>query len=280
MRYLLIAIICFPSLLAGQSTSSKKTDSLGYYMQELTRMRGRMMDSLMRSDEYRFMSQRLEYHRSQSDNYSSFNVSLELLGVKADNFNQSITTKGFKSWEGRPITRLGIGWSSKRGRIITDLGLGIFGFNIKSNKGGEKIYGNVSSVGQIDVGYDFIKSKNFNLYPYAGLALRMSSIEYRKPATVNASFSDISDIIQNNQSVFEECVRFGYQAGLGMDIVVDGHSRPGRKPNVGGIIFFMKGGINRIIGKETYNIEGIKYRPGIVYGQWAATFGIKLFGRD
>ena len=47
----------------------------------------------------------------------------------------------------------------------------------------------------------------------------------------------------------------------------------------GGGILFVKAGIDKPFGGEKYKIKGRNYDPGISYGDWIVTIGVKFFGR-
>jgi hypothetical protein len=195
--------------------------------------------------------------------------------VQADygDLNKHIVAAGFPALN-NSLFRIGFGISTKDERFLYNVYFGIFGINNKSVKGEEKIKSTVYDVFHVDWGYDLLRSRKVSLYPYVGLSLRSSTLRYSKPAQVNASFTNISDIIVNDQSVRTSSNKFGYHAGIGFDFTA-----ANSKMYSGAPILFVKLGTNRPFGKETYKIEGNKYRPGILQGGWVVTLGVKFANR-
>ena len=171
--------------------------------------------------------------------------------------------------------RLGFGMSSKYNRLMFDLYFLTFGFNTKAEKGDEKIKSRLTSVFDVSLGVDLLQSRSVSIYPYAGLGLRNSVLEYSKPTQTNPAYTDISDIIVNEQSVTAERLSVGYLAGVEFDFTINKGMN-----DVQRTILFVRAGMNRPFRETNYKIEGIKFKPGFVQGDWLITIGFKLGGRS
>ena len=211
--------------------------------------------------------------RGRTDSYGSFNMFLEVASAEFDELNASLAAKGFTTLKD-PALRFAFGITNKFERLVVDFTWLSIGFTKKARKGDEKVGTAFSSGLLFDIGYDFIKSQKFNVYPYAGLSWRISNIEYSKPAELNPNYTDITDFILNKTLTSGVSSKFGYQAGLGMEFAFK-HTRSSN----GGYILFIKAGTNRAIGATRFKIEGVRYDPGIEYGDWIVGFGVKFFGR-
>jgi hypothetical protein len=129
-------------------------------------------------------------------------------------------------------------------------------------------------VPQVNIGYDFIKSTKVNLYPYAGLGGRVTNLKYQQPDQVNNQFTSIVDIVQKEGITEANKFNLAYQVGLGVDVVVSENKQSS------GIMLFLKGGTDGVIGSRTFDIHGVKYNADIKQGAWSLAFGVKLFGRN
>jgi hypothetical protein len=210
--------------------------------------------------------------RVASDNYFAFVIYSNIASTDFRKFNSDNATSNFPPLQGYPVS-IGYGFSSKKNRRIFDINLTAFGVNKKTKKTGESIKTSFSTFLQFEWGYDFIKNKTLNIYPYAGVGLRSSYIEYKSPAQTNTSFTNITSVIQNNRSVNGSASETSYQAGVGMDISL-------AKPyDSGGIMFFIKAGTNMAFSRKKFDLEGVNYDPAFNYGDWIITAGFKIFGR-
>lgn len=280
MKYVLLLLITLPLLSQAQNHS----DSVSYYERQMADMLGKVTDSIVKSDTYKQARERKDYHASKSDGYRSFMIFGEVADVNFGNFNKTIVANGFQPMDG-PMYRLGLGMSTKHDRGIVDFTFVSSAFRKKSKRGDETISTNFSNALQFDFGYDLTQSTLINVYPYLGASVRTSSIKYKKPGQTNPNYTDVSNILLNETEVNESSTKFGYQAGVGFDFVLRrNHIREGdkiyRSYRTAGTIFFIKAGTSGVIGKETYKIGSVKYRPGIDYGRWIVTFGFKFFGRE
>ena len=102
----------------------------------------------------------------------------------------------------------------------------------------------------------------------------MAFLSYSKPTQSNPNFTDISNLIINDQSVSVHSGRIGYHAGMGFDLLL-GEGRYKTAKN----ILFVKAGVNRPIGGEKFDSDDIDYNPQIKSGEWVINFGIKLGGK-
>ena len=141
-------------------------------------------------------------------------------------------------------------------------------------KDNEKIKSSLVSFFHFDFGYDITRSTFIDLYPFVGLSLRVSSLEYEKPAELDPNYTNITNILIREQSVLASSAKLGFQAGLGMDIKL-GSAKGTRSP-----IFFTKFGINRPITAHRYKVKDVYYKPEIRQGVWALSFGFKFLGRN
>lgn len=268
-KLLIVVIVLLPAFAIAQSNSTKSTDSITYYQKQINLMWRAQRDSLVNSAKYKIASENIIRIRSNSENYSSFVIFSDIIHSNLNSFNASIKQSGFT--EMQPISyRLGFGASTKNGNTMFDFYFVTAGFNTKATKGDETIKLSVSNFLQFDLGYAIVHSKAFNLYPYAGLSLRMSTLDYTKPTQANNSYTNISNIIVNNQSTVSSSTKFGYQLGLGLDVLIE------KSDNTGGVYLFTKFGLNQPIGKDKYSIAGISYQPDIKQADWLISVGFKL----
>jgi hypothetical protein len=278
-KILFLIIILFPLALSAQKQRkpkpSKETeDSIGYYNMQLGMLWRRAYDSMRASDSFKIYRERRDYHAARSNNYSAFVLYLDFMHTDYSAYNKILAAKGFTNMD-HTSARLGFGISTKQGRLMSDLNFITFGFNTKSEKGDEEIKSRLTSVLEVNMGIDLLKSQSVSIYPYAGLGLRISDLEYSKPTQTNPVYTDISDIIINKQSINASRVSLGYQAGIGFDFTIDNDITHTQRT-----ILFVKAGINRPFKETSYKIEGIKFKPGIIQGDWLITIGVKFAGRN
>jgi hypothetical protein len=271
MRPTLLLLLALP-FLAGAQKPSVSQDSASYYRQQMYQLERTLLDSLRRSQDYVYLREQAEKVWRPSGDYSAVTAFVDVAGANYDKLNSTITQNGFKALPGTAI-RLGYGASYQFDRGMFDLAFFAFGLRNTTQKQGEKIATNFNGYFQCDLGYDLIPAKWLNIYPYAGLSVRTSMLSYKKDPQFNSSFTDVTNLVVNDQSVKEHGTKLGYQAGIGFDVVVS------ERRNSGGVMLFVKAGTARSFGKEVYDIDGVVYKPGIQYGNWITTWGIKLFGR-
>ena len=247
-------------------------DSIRYYEKKMSQIRRELYDSLNRNSEYKAYRQSAERLRNSSDNYGAFMLYVNSASVDFNRFNADNRSSGFPAVSGQAYS-VGYGFSSKKGRRVFDCNLSAFGLSKTTKKSNEEIKANFSTFLQLEWGYDFIKSNKVNIYPYAGLGLRSSSIQYKGQKQSNPVFTNASNVVLQNTDVNESISEFGYQAGVGFEMVLS------KKQDAGGTILFIKAGTNRAFSKKTFSLEGQPYNPAFNYGSWVITAGFKFFGR-
>jgi hypothetical protein len=126
-----------------------------------------------------------------------------VISVDYTKWNADNTANGFPAMTS-PEIGIGFGFSSKQERTMFDINFVTFGARDKIEKGAEAIRTNFTSFLQYQFGYDLIRSKAINLYPYAGLGIKTISIEYSAPAQLNPTPQGISGIVQTNRSVSDD----------------------------------------------------------------------------
>jgi hypothetical protein len=268
--YLLILLLTV-NIASAQSQKSL-ADSADYYKKELDGVIKAYHDSLLKDPRVKALRENLKRASAATDNYNAFVVYTQLSSVDFKKLNADNATNGFTPLSGAMIS-IGYGFSFKKDRRMLDFNVGAFGINKKTSIGDEVIKTSFSTFLQFEVGYDFLKSKIVNLYPYAGIGLRTTSLEYDAPAQVNQSPANITDVVLNNNSVGDQRVEASYHAGIGVEVVITRPSMPR------GMILFVKGGTNRAFSKKGFDLEGYKYKPDLNIGNGMITAGVKVFGR-
>jgi hypothetical protein len=270
MKKMLLAFILLPCVLKAQTGwHTPPKDSAAYYQRQISELWRNTMDSLRHSETFKNLQDSYEYHIGRSNNYRAFMIFFDILHSDYNSLNTAIAQSGFPALN--PLgARLGFGYSSKKDHVMFDFAFAVIGFNNKTKKADEKIAASLSNLLQFDIGYDILKSRTVSIYPYAGLSVRNSIIEYSKPRQINQNYTNITNIIANDQSILANNFRPGYQAGIGFDFTSSDKIRTAKA------ILFIKIGTNRPFGEETFKIEDIKYGPGIKQGDWLATIGFKF----
>jgi hypothetical protein len=248
-------------------------DSSEYYSAQLMNMQRAVMDSLRKSEAYQGVETQLNHYKRPGNNYGSLVLFLDVAHTDFGAFNSSIAQSGFPAMAALS-PRIGFGTSIKNNWAIIDFYYVAVGLNAVSKKGEEKIKTSFSSLFEVDLGYDFVNSRSISIYPYGGLSLRIASLRYVKPEIANPNYTNITDIITNQQSISSGSFNVGYQAGLGFDVVTTRTDN-----NAAAFILFVKAGTTGAIGKERYKISGMRYEPGIKRGDWVITIGCKFAGR-
>lgn len=268
--YLLILLLTVNTALA--QSRKALADSADYYKKELTAAIKAYHDSLLNDPRIKQLREDLKRASAETDNYNAFVIYTQISSVDFKKFNADNAANGFSPLSGAMIS-IGYGFSFKKDRRMLDFNIGAFGINKKTSAGNEEIKTSFSTFLQFEMGYDFIKSKIVNLYPYAGIGLRTTSLEYEAPAQVNPSPVNIADVVLNNNSVSDQRVEASYHAGIGVEVVITRPSLPR------GMILFVKGGTNRAFSKKGFDLEGYKYKPHFNMGDGMITAGVKIFGR-
>jgi hypothetical protein len=273
MKKLSFLILLLPLFSLSQNNNSNP-DSVRFYSRELNKLRRQADDSLRASVAYQQALAGIKRHRRKSNDYAGFVFLSGIVHSDFTSFNQSLSQSGFSRMKALS-SQFGFGTSTKSGSTILDFYFFAGALDTKSNKGDEKILFNSGNLLQFDLGFDLLRSKIISLYPFVGLSLKETSLTYKKPIQLNTSFTNISNLVVNDQSVELNSTRLGYQAGLGFDIVLGEN-----KKHTTNKVLFIKGGTNRSVGKERYSFHGLKYDPHIKSGDWVVSFGIKFGNKN
>jgi opacity protein-like surface antigen len=273
MRFNLVFIFsfCLSTTIQAQTNPSTK-DSFNYYQRQLSFIRRTYMDSLNKDVNYVEARNNLIRLTAQSDNYNAFVIYTNIASADFTLFNNANAQSNFTHLK-EDMIGIGYGFSFKRNRRIFDLNISAFGIGKKSKKESEYIKTSFSTFLQLEWGYDFIKNKVVNIYPFLGVGLRSSGLRYNGSSSANANFTNVSNVIQNKTSVDETTTEIGYQAGLGIEYEFL------NKISTGGVIIFAKAGTNNAFKKKEFKIEGLPYDPKFNYGKMNISFGVKFFGR-
>lgn len=260
-----------PFIVSAQSDRRKNDDSASYYSARLNSFWRTSQDSLRSSETYKSLTAKFEYFAEKSNDYSGFTMFFDFFHSDYRKLNALLAQDGFD-----PINdiglRFGFGSSHKTGRAMIDMYFITAGINNKTEKGNESVKTSFHNAYQFDVGYDVLDARKVSLYPYAGLALRWSTIKYEKEGEANTIYTSIVNMRTDENNVRLSSFRIGYQAGLGLDFTVSQD-----KKGLSKSIVFIKGGINRPTWKDKYSGSGIKrYDPGIKQGDWMVSIGVKL----
>ena len=275
MRTPILLTLLFCCLVLFSNAQRSVRDSVNYYQGRLGRIYRQVYDSLAHSDSVRYYRERASRAKDPSRKYTAFMVFTGMMSADFRAFNTAILRDGFGPMSNAPIWQIGIGISHKAyNGIMIDFNYLIINFNRTDKSNGEKITAQVVDFFQFQLGYAVINTRRFNVYPYAGLSWRSSTLSYDAPATVNNNYNSIASIVQNSRSADGAAGHLGYQAGLGIDWAMTD-----KKKNHAGTILFGKFGTSGIFGDETYNISGVSYPSQIKYGAWTAELGFKFFGR-
>lgn len=259
-------------LLLLANFAKAQVDSVEYYKKELAQALKVYHDSILNDPKIKELRQNLRRASLATDNYNAFVIYTHFSSADFKKFNANNAVSSFSPLSG-PMISIGYGFSFKRDRRILDFNLSAFGINKRATKGNETIKTSFSTFLQFEVGYDLIKNKIINLYPYAGIGIRTSSLEYEAPAQTNPSPANITDIVLHNASVSDQQIEAGYHAGVGVEVVVTRPSIPR------GMILFVKGGTNRAFMRKSFDFEGQHYNPQFNFGNGMIIAGIKIFGR-
>ncbi len=258
------------SITSAQDVSPQFRDSLTHYQYQLHKMIRDNQDSLRRSEGYRTLQQNIERLRGKSKNYAGQVFVTGIQHTSYGAFNNSISQDGFEPMKAISAQG-GFGVSTKQENIMLDMYFGVIGSQITSEKGDEEITLTLGNVLQFDLGYDVVPAIGISLYPYAGVSLRISTLEYSVDPVLNPNYTNLTNMVINDRSVSSSSTRLGFQAGLGFDVMI--FKGGGRRA---GLYLFTKTGINRPVWRDKYKINGVKYDPGIKQGDWGISFGLKV----
>jgi|GEM_PF-930698 len=265
-------LIASDSLHYKKDLNKQDRDSLLYYQKELHRLWKQNSDSFYHSEPYSSTNEKYQMLKKKlyKDSYSGMVIYADLAHTNYDAFNKSITASGFSPMNDMSF-RVGFGITTQNPTAIFDFYFLTGGINNKSTRGSQAIKASFSNFFQFDVGPNVFYSQAINIYPYAGLSLRLSELDYSDSVITNNSYTNISNIISNNKSVMSTSIRLGYQLGLGVDLKISGDKEHTRKT-----VLFIKGGLNAPVWADKYKINGVTYNPQINHGDWLITVGFKF----
>jgi hypothetical protein len=273
-KAIFVFFITLPFLAFSQKPRvNSKSDSLSYYRKLLVKIRRDNDDSLRHSEEYTSTLNNIIRLHPYHEKFTGVILFGELLHSNFEKFNKSILSSGFSSMPQYSF-RIGLGFSRIRGRKIFDFNYLTAGFKSKSKSVNDVIESSLTNWLQFDLGYDILKSKNINLYPYGGISYRSSSIKYKTPTIINPFYTNITNIILSDRSLDLTSNKLGYQLGIGLDVRIINKSQKGNTS----MYLFSKFGTNRPFGSENYKANGISYKPSNIQGDWLVSFGLKLGG--
>lgn len=257
----------------GQNKVYTKTDSIRYFKDEFTRFQKELEKSLNNNPEFILLRNRFVAYNRRHNDYSGMTLFANMLQSDYSSFNRQIAAAGFPALSSLSFG-FGIGASSKRDHIIFDFYFSSLYLANTSKKEREKISSSLGNLFLMDLGYDLLHSNKWSIYPYAGLSLRMASLNYQNKGVFNPSYTNISDLLDGEENVFTTSSRLGYQAGLGIDVVLGNNDEYS-----GATLFFIKAGINKPFGKDKYKIREVRYDPDIDKGNLAISAGFKFVSR-
>jgi len=264
---LLICIFVVTSTSFGQGTGLP-TDSTTYYQIRISQQMRAARDSVMNSEEFKVNQEGLKRHKRKLYCYKAFTFGLEVAHNDYTGINGQLKDAGLKDLSDVMI-RVGFGLSSKSGRLMNDLYFGNIGISNISKQDSGTFSSSLMNFFQYDIGFDLLKSEQFSIYPYAGLSYRLSTIKYESPKVIDPSYTNITEIVVNNQSYHATSRRLGWQAGIAIDMTVS------REPT-NKTILSLKFGTNRPFKDDTYKIHGLNYTPTGVQANWFVSLACKI----
>lgn len=269
--FYVILYLFLSSAVAAQSRN-QVSDSINYYQKQLGKLYKASRDSFYNNAEFKEVSEKIRSLKIRTDDYSAFMLHTSFNSIDFTKFNSDNFRSGFNAFSGNMYS-IGIGFSGKKKRQIFDFEILSIGIRKKEKKEMESISINSTPVFFMTWGYDIVKSRKLNIYPYVGIGLAGLDLKYESPATLNDTFSNITTIVVNDRSIIASHLPLSYKVGLGIEYVLSD------KSNSGGTIFFCKAGTTRPFRKRGFDIEGIDYDPTFKFGELNLSVGFKFFGR-
>jgi len=259
-------------ILSCTYTVHAQVDSTKYYRKIISNIYRTNYDSLRKNPALLEATNNYARLIKNSVAYSSFTIFGAVSEASYGKLNSDIAKRGYPSIKG-PLAGIGIGTTHEyRDRWMLEF-YALLGLDNRSKKADSSLKVSYSSL-QINFGYDFVKSRKINIYPYTGLGLRVTDLNYKAPAQINNGYTSIVDIITTDQSTYTTNWNFSYQAGVNLDYVI----HEGNSGN--GTMLFLRAGTDGIFGNTTFKIHGLKYDPQIKQGAWQFALGFKFFSRN
>jgi hypothetical protein len=271
MKTILVFLFFIPFLSKAQY-HEPKIDSLNYYQQEINNLTRVHQQKLITDSHFIALRENVVRLSAQRDSYRGMMLYTQVADVDFSKLNADLSANGFTPLSG-PLWSFGYGFTFKKNRRIFDLNATAFGMEKKTKKDGESIKVSFGTFFEFVWGYDFIKNKSINLYPYFGVGLRSTSLDYKAKAQINPSPSSIFNIVQNDRSVSDNITELSYQAGAGLEVVISKAKRSG------GTLLFVKGGTNQAFKDKGFDLKGNNYNPEFNVGNFIIHAGFKFFSR-
>ena len=272
MKQIILLLLLIASGFANAQDNASTTDSIEYYQRQIGEKIRAHHEVLRKDEELKTLYERVGRLRSAQDSYRGFILYSHLASVNFSKMNADLSSEGFTPLSG-PLWAIGYGFTFKKNRRIFDFNMGAIGINRKTAINDESIKSSFSTALELAWGYDFIKSKALNIYPYAGVGLRSTYIRYEAIAEINPSGTNITNIVLSDPSLTGQTTEVGYLAGLGIEVVITSAKRPG------GTLIFVKAGTNRPFSTKSFDLKGYKYDPELKAGALIVSTGFKFFFR-
>lgn len=259
-------------LLLASSAFAQTVDSVKYYRKEAAKILKQYHDEAMNDPRMIEIRENLPRVIRNTDNYSTVVLYAQGRTVDYDKFNADNAQAGFGSISS-PSISVGFGFSFKKNAMVYDINLAASGIPYKPKRNIGTLSTTFSSLFQFSIGYDLIRKRTFNLYPYAGIGLRVDEINFDAPVQLNPNPSGVTQVIANSTSFYSSHTDLGYQAGLAFEALL---SKPDR---MGANLVFLKVGTDRPFKENDFNIHGYKYNGGFNAGKLDIAVGFKFSGR-
>ena len=264
---LMICTFCFSQF------REQKIDSIAYYQKQIQQMFEANRNAVINDSNYKYMRLSLNRLAKNADKYGAFVIYTSVSSADFAKFNADNALSGFPAFRGNMVG-FGIGMSRKRNRRLFEINFGMVSLTKKVEKDSSQIKTGYNHITQFEFGYDLIKDRRINLYPYAGFGLREINISYNTPYRRNSNPRNITEVVQNNQSVGGSQFGLSVQAGIGLDIVLTNINR------TRGTILFAKAGTNQLLlGYRKFKLDGFEYDPQLKYSNVVIAAGFKFFGK-
>ncbi|RXK58874.1 hypothetical protein ESA94_15920 [Lacibacter luteus] len=270
---LLISALLLFHLLCFSQFREEKVDSIAYYQKQIQQMFEASRKAVINDTNFRTMQINLNRLAKKTDKYGAFVIYTSVSSADFSKFNADNAISGFPAFKGNMVG-FGIGMSRKKNRRIFEINFGMVSLTKKVENDSSMIKTGYNHITQFEFGYDLVKDRRLNLYPYAGFGLREINISFNSPYRRNNNPRNITEVVQNNQSVGGSQFGLSVQAGIGLDVVLTNIN------HTGGTILFAKAGTNQLlIGDRKFKLDGFEYDPQLRYSSLVIAVGFKFFGR-
>jgi hypothetical protein len=263
----------FILVLSSTHAVHAQIDSSKYYRKIISNIYRENYESLRKDPRLIEATNNFQRFMANSNIYSSFTIFGAISDVSYDKLNTDIAQRGYPAIKA-PLVGIGVGTTHEYyNRWVLEF-LILLGLDNRSKNGDSTLKVSYTDMVQVNFGYDFIKSRKINIYPYAGLGLRVADLNYKASAEINNNYTSVVDIVRADRSVYTSKISLCYQAGVNFDLVI----HEGNKGS--GTMLFLRAGTDGNFGNTTFKIDGVKYDPQLKQGTWQLAFGFKFFGRN